>query len=257
AHEINTPTQYIGDNVRFLKDAFQELGAPLQAVASLATTEPKNGSDALSVIQTSLEDVDLQYLQEEIPVAIEQTLDGIAKVAKIVLAMKEFSHPGSEEKTFIDLNKIIESVVTVAKNEWKYVAEVELDLDPKLPQVPCFPNELNQVILNIVVNAAQAIGAELEGEAKGKIMVKTGFDEEWAKIEISDTGPGIPKDYITKIFDPFFTTKEVGKGTGQGLSICYASIVEKHAGTLNVETEIGKGSTFFIQIPLSMNSSCK
>jgi signal transduction histidine kinase len=167
--------------------------------------------------------------------------------------MKEFSHPGQDEKTAIDINKTIESTITVARNEWKYVAEMATDFDASLPLVPCLPGELNQVILNLIINAAHAIAdviAENSTE-KGLIKVSTRHKEHWAEIQISDTGPGIPEKIRHRIFDPFFTTKEVGKGTGQGLAISYTVIVEKHRGTLNLETDEGKGTTFTICLPLN------
>jgi len=197
------------------------------------------------------EDIDLQFLIEEIPAAVEQTLDGIGKVSKIVKAMKEFSHPGSKDKTMVDLNRAIDNTITICRNEWKYVADVDTEFDASLPLVSCFPDEFNQVILNIIINAAHAIGDIVnEGVSKGKITIRTKQKGNMAEISISDTGKGIPKSIIKKIFDPFFTTKEVGKGTGQGLAISYDVIVNKHGGTLAVESEPGKGATFIIRLPL-------
>ena len=167
--------------------------------------------------------------------------------------MKAFSHPGTGEKSLVDLNKAIESTITVARNEWKYVADVEKDLDSGLPNVPCLPGEFNQVILNIIVNAAHAI-ADVVGngsEQKGVITVQTRKDGDWAELRISDTGSGIPEKARNRIFDPFFTTKEVGRGTGQGLAIARNVIVEKHAGTITFDTEMGKGTTFIIRLPIS------
>ena len=167
--------------------------------------------------------------------------------------MKDFAHPGTKEKYFVDLNKAIESTITVARNEWKYVAEMQMNLDENLPHVPCLLGEFNQVILNMVINAAHAIG-DVVGDGshgKGKITVSTIQHKDWAEIRISDTGTGIPVEVQNKIFDPFFTTKEVGKGTGQGLAISHTVVVEKHKGRLNFETEAGKGTTFIIQLPLN------
>jgi signal transduction histidine kinase len=165
--------------------------------------------------------------------------------------MKDFSHPGTSNKQPSDLNHTIQSTITVAQNEWKYVAEMETNFDKDLPPVPCFLGEFNQVILNIIVNAAHAI-AEIAEDSRGKgiIRVTTRRDGEWAEVAVSDTGPGIPEKYRKKIFDPFFTTKEVGKGTGQGLAIAHR-VVKNHSGTLTFETEPGKGTTFFIRIPLN------
>ncbi|MBI3300896.1 MAG: HAMP domain-containing histidine kinase [Deltaproteobacteria bacterium] len=174
-------------------------------------------------------------------------------MTKIVRAMKEFSHPGSEEKVETDLNRAIETTITVARNEWKYVAELATDLDSSLPPVPCLPGEFNQVILNLIINAAHAIAVVVsEGStSKGTITVSTRHDGDWAEIRVSDTGTGIPEAIRAKIFAPFFTTKEVGKGTGQGLAIAHSVIVDKHKGTIGFETEVGRGTTFIIRLPLA------
>lgn len=164
--------------------------------------------------------------------------------------MKEFSHPGTAEKTTADLNKAIESTITVSCNEWKYTAEVVTDFDPSLPLVPCFPGELNQVILNMIINASHAI-ADVTKDVKGKITISTRHDGDWVEIRVGDTGSGIPEEIKSKIFDPFFTTKEIGKGTGQGLAISHNVVVEKHGGTLTCESEVGQGTTFVIRLPLN------
>lgn len=183
--------------------------------------------ELIEEVESAAQAADVEYLVEEIPAAIRQSLEGVERVAKIVRAMKEFSHPGVEEKTPIDLNKSIESTITVARNEWKYVADMETDCDPNLPLVTCLPSDLNQVFLNMIVNSAHAI-ADVVGDGsngKGTIRISTrhlkgwgasGLD--WVEVRISDTGTGIPKDVISKIFDPFFTTKEVGKGYPRGLA---------------------------------------
>jgi PAS domain S-box-containing protein len=241
AHEINTPTQYVGDNLRFLKESFGELDG-------LLTNLVKVGGAPAGKL---LADADFDYLKEEIPRALNQSLEGVDRVAKIVRAMKEFSHP-AREKTATDLNRAIQSTITVASNEWKYVADIEMDLDANLPAVHCSPAEFNQVVLNIVVNAAHAIGDVVGDGAKGKgkIRVKTRPDGEWAVVEISDSGAGMPPDVQRRIFEPFFTTKEVGKGTGQGLAIAHNVIVEKHGGTIKVSSAPGKGTTFTIRLPI-------
>jgi signal transduction histidine kinase len=171
--------------------------------------------------------------------------------------MKDFSHPGGEEKVSADLNKAIESTITVARNEWKYVADMVVDFDPNLPDVPCFIGDINQVILNIMVNAAHAIGDLVAAGnlAKGTITVQTRRVDDAVEIRIKDTGGGIPEAIRSKIFDPFFTTKEVGRGTGQGLAIAHSVVVEKHGGTLTFETEIGRGSTFIIRLPTALPMS--
>ncbi|RLB15494.1 MAG: histidine kinase, partial [Deltaproteobacteria bacterium] len=254
AHEINTPTQYVGDNTRFLKEGFEDLDRLVNEYQELVKELSEKGGfeESIERVTEIADEIDLEYLREEIPLAIKQSLAGVERVAKIVRAMKEFSHPGSDEKTPTDLNKAIENTVTVARNEWKYVADLEIDFDEKLPPVPCLPGEMNQVILNMIVNASHAI-ADVVGDGangKGTITIRTRKEEEWAEIRIEDTGAGIPEEIRERIFDPFFTTKEVGKGTGQGLSIAHNVIVDKHGGMIDVESDAGKGTTFIIRLPL-------
>lgn len=199
-------------------------------------------------------DSDLPYLLQEVPKAIEQSLDGVQRVAKIVKAMKDFSHPGSQEKRAIDINKAIESTVAVARHEWKYVASVETDFQQDLPLVPCLIGEFNQVIPNLIINAAHAIAtANAEGlREKGTITIRTYRRDEWAEIAIQDTGTGIPENLRPRIFEPFFTTKPVGQGTGQGLALAHSVIVKHHHGQIWFETEVGRGTTFFLRLPLQV-----
>jgi PAS domain S-box-containing protein len=253
AHEINTPTQYIGDNVRFLKDAFQDLSSLLASYQQLLSAAQGNtlSCETVQEVVAAVERADTGYLLEEIPKAIEQTLEGVTRVSKLVSAMKEFSHPGTKEKSLVDLNHAIESTITVARNEWKYVADLETEFDPSLPLIACHIGEFNQVILNLIVNAAHAI-ADVVGKGgpeKGKIKVQTRDCPEWAEIRIQDSGSGIPEKVRARIFDPFFTTKEIGKGTGQGLAIARSVVVHKHNGSIHFETEEGKGTTFVIRLP--------
>ncbi len=255
AHEINTPIQFIGDNTRFLQEAFSDIakliGIRDRIIEDFAQGVTPNG--LIAEAKEVAEEIDFDYLLDEVPKAINQSIEGIERVGNIVRAMKEFSHPGVEEKTLIDINSSIQSTITVSRNEWKYYSEMKLDLDPSLPMVPCLPGDLNQAILNIVVNAAQAIKdkQEKDGDAKGVITVSTCKSGPWAKIVISDTGIGISDEILPHIFDPFFTTKGVGKGTGQGLAITYSAVVDKHAGTIEVESSVGEGSTFTICLPLN------
>ena len=210
----------------------------------------------LDELKAAMEHADVDYLAEEIPRAIQQSLEGIERVSKIVRAMKEFSHP-AQEKTAIDINRAIQATITIATNEWKYVAEMETDFDPDLPRVPCLPGDFNQVILNIVVNAAQAI-ADVVGdrsEGKGRITIRTRRVNDWAEIRIADTGTGIPEEIRHRIFDPFFTTKGIGKGTGQGLNLAHTIVAGKHGGTLSVESEPGQRTCFLIRLPLGAPSA--
>jgi len=254
AHEINTPTQFVGDNTRFLQDAFQDLEELLAKYRELvdASRAGPVTPEVLADVDAAEKEADLDYLKEEIPKAIAQSMEGIERVARIVRAMKDFSHPGAEGKESVDLNKAIESTITVARNEWKYVAEMETDFDPAMPLVPCELGEFNQVILNIVINAAHAIADVVGGggEGKGTITVSTRHDNDWAEVRIRDTGTGISEEHRVKVFDHFFTTKEVGKGTGQGLAIAYSVVTEKHGGTITLESEMGRGTTFIIRLPI-------
>ncbi len=253
AHEINTPTQYVGDNVRFFQEAFEDFHQVVDAFQHLLqyAKQLDPGHPVIRQTEQCLADADLDYLAAEVPKAIEQTLEGVQRISAIVRSMKEFSHPGSDEMTPIDINKALTSTYTVARNEWKYVAELQTDFDPDLPLVNCFPGELNQVFLNIIINAAHAIESVLpeNSDQKGIIRISTGVIGKRVEVRISDTGCGIPDDIRHRIFDPFFTTKEVGKGTGQGLAIAHQVITEKHGGVLHVETQPGSGTTFIINLP--------
>lgn len=254
AHEINTPTQYVGDNIRFFRDSFTDITALLTKVKALLDNELTETelAERREAIRASIKEIELEFIEEEVPVAIEQSLEGNSRVAEIVRAMKEFAHPGAEELTAIDVNHAIQNTMSVARNEWKYVADIETDLAADLPLTLCFPGSFNQVILNMFVNAAHAISDVMEGGDKGKgiIRVSTRAVDGWLEDRISDTGCGIPEENRQKIFDPFFTTKLVGKGTGQGLSMAHSVIVEKHQGTIAVESTVGEGTTFIIRIPL-------
>jgi signal transduction histidine kinase len=261
AHEINTPTQFIGDNTRFVRDAFGDL-LPLLAAQTRLLAAAQTGAvppALLAEVEAAARTADLAYLTDEIPKAIDQSLEGVMRVAKIVRAMKEFSHPGTTEKTALDLNHAIESTLTVATTEWKYIADLVTDFDASLPPVPVLPGEFNQVVLNIVVNASHAIADVVGdgGQGKGRITVSTRRDGDWAEVRIGDTGTGIPEAAQPKVFDPFFTTKGVGRGTGQGLAIAHAVVVEKHGGSIRFETEAGKGTTFVIRLPLAIPGVAK
>jgi len=253
AHEINTPTQYIGDNAHFLQESFEGLARVIEQCRRLGEAL-KSGSqlrEAAEAVLDAMKEADAEFLLEEIPAAIRQSLEGVERVSKIVRSMKEFSHPGGEEKQAVDLNRAIESTLTISRNEWKYVADTETHLQPNLPLVMCLPGEINQVILNLVVNAAHAIGERVgDSGQKGKITVTTCGRDGWVEIRISDTGTGIPEAIRSKVFDPFFTTKPVGRGTGQGLAIAHSVIVEKHGGTITFETKEGHGTTFIIRLPV-------
>jgi two-component system, NtrC family, sensor kinase len=248
AHEINTPTQFVTDNLTFLQDSWtgtlELLDACRQTVRELA---PADAAARLDEAETRC---DFAFLREEVPRAIEQSLEGARRVASIVRAMKEFSHPDHAEKTSVDLNQGIASTITIARNEWKYVAEVETDFDVELPQVTCYPGDINLVVLNLLVNAAQAIRDKVGSEGGGQIVVRTRRRDETVEIAVSDTGIGIPAEIQSRIFEPFFTTREVGSGSGQGLALAHSVVVRKHGGKIWFATEAGRGTTFVVQIPI-------
>jgi PAS domain S-box-containing protein len=277
AHEINTPTQYIGDNLRFLEGAFSELQtlhAAYQGLREAAATGRELHSAVASVLAAA-ESADADYLLAEVPKAVRQSLEGVEHVARIVRSMKEFSHPGGDQMQAVDLNHALDCTLSVSRNEWKYVAEVVRDFDPGLPSVLCLPGEINQVLLNLVVNAAHAIAEKLGPNAKdkGTITIRTrrrgagapsgggaaagSVGEKSAppaadcvEIRVEDTGAGIPEHIRGRVYDPFFTTKPVGRGTGQGLAIAHSIIVEKHGGQIAFETEVGRGTTFVVRLPV-------
>lgn len=249
AHEINTPMQYIGDNVRFLASACSTL-VPVFSILSSPTVKPC--SEVLDALQKACGHEDLGYFAQEAPSAIEACLEGVHRVTRIVQAMKEFSHPGPEKKLPTDIHRAIETTTIVARNEWKYVADLETSFADDLGLVPCHAGEFNQVIVNLVTNAAHAIGQAQENglRGKGKITIRTRKVGDMAEISIADTGAGVPEEIRARIFEPFFTTKGTGKGTGQGLALAHNTIVARHKGMLWFESEVGKGTTFFIRLPL-------
>ena len=254
AHEINSPIQYISYNISLFNESFNQVIEFFKKQKVLLETYNNDSlpREYLKELENALGKVDIDCMLAEVPAALKYSKDGIDRVTKIVGAMKEFCHPGELKKIPVDINKTLESTITVSRNEWKYVAEMETDFDDNIPQVLCIPDELNQVILNMILNSAQAI-AEVVGdnsEKKGKITISTRHDEEWVEIRIKDTGIGIPKENQPKIFNLFYTTKEVGVGTGQGLAICYNVVVKKHDGTITFETELGKGTSFIIRLPI-------
>ena len=255
AHEINTPMQYIGDNLHFLKQAFADvlglLGTYDQVLAQATSTGlPDAGPEALAQAR---QDADLEYLLTAVPTALEGASGGVTAVSSIVRALKSFSHPGGKDKQLADINAALENTVAIARNEWKYVAEVRTELAADLPRVACFLGELNQVFLNVIVNAAQAIAEDKErGESqKGEIFVQTRCADDCVEIRIKDSGPGIPEAIRHRIFDPFFTTKDVGKGSGQGLSVARSIVTKKHGGAIEVESASRDGTTFLIRLPIT------
>lgn len=251
AHEINTPLQYVGDNVKFLDNAFYSLTEYLNKIKTLILNT--NMPELKEELSQKEKELDLEYLLNEIPSALEQTHIGIQRVGQIILAMRDFAHPGIKAKSYYDINHSIEVTTNICRNKWKYIANLKMELDPNLPPVFCSLDEINQVILNMILNSVDAIEEKSDGnpDEKGLIKISTRQIDDEIEITISDTGIGIQKENIKRIFDPFFTTRQVGKGTGQGLSICYNIIVKKHNGKIFVESNYGEGTTFIIRLPIN------
>ena len=251
AHEINTPLQYACDNNRFLGESFGALNQVLSACVDIlpAMLDSPALNSRATRLESLVEEADIAYLSAEIPRAVEQSADGLARIANIVSAMKEFSHPDSMTKTSVDLNRAVENTLLVCRNEWAHVADAVTGLDPSLPAVECLPGLINQVILNLVVNAAHAIGERNDG-SRGSINVSTRQDGHWAELRVSDNGMGMSEEVQRKIFTPFLTTNPVGKGTGQGLFLSRTIIVKKHGGEISFETQRNLGTTFVVRLPI-------
>jgi PAS domain S-box-containing protein len=261
AHEINTPTQYVSDNTRFLQDAFGDLVALVGRLKRLLEAAGRNSmaGGPLREIEAAVEGIDVEYLAEEIPKAIQQSLEGLGQVTQIVRSMRQFASASDEQKQAVDLNQAIQHVLVVSRNEWKYVADVVTEFDPDLPLVTCLAAECNQVFLDLIVNAADAIREKLgEGAAKkGRITVSTSRDGDWVEVRVQDTGTGIRKEFRSRLFDPFFTTKEVGRGIGQGLAVAHSVVTEKHGGVIGFASEVGRGTTFIVRLPIHAGASDK
>ena len=252
AHEINTPIQYVGDSVYFLRSAFEDLSKLFygykDALASLRSSHTSAAAMLADLRELEIK-ADFDFLSVEVPKAFERTLQGAERVAGIVRAMKEFAHPDGAEHSAADLNHALSTTVVVACNEYKYIATVMTEF-AELPSVVCNVGELNQVFLNLIVNAAHAIHDAGRDAKTGRIGVKTRAHSTFVEIEITDNGCGIPEENLDKIFDPFFTTKEVGRGTGQGLAIARSIVVDKHGGSIDVRSEPGAGTSVVICLPL-------
>jgi signal transduction histidine kinase len=256
AHEINTPVQFVGDSIHFIGEAAGEMAALVETYRGLLEAMAAN-EDPGAVRQRAAaadEAADLEYLREQLPKALARTTEGIARVATIVRSLRDFAHPGRTEMTLVDINRAVETTLVVAKGEYKYVAEVAVDLG-ELPLVTCHGGEINQVILNVLVNAAHAVADARKADGSlGRIVLRTRAVGERVLISIADDGCGIPDEIRDRIFDPFFTTKEVGRGTGQGLAIARAVVVEHHRGEILVDSTPGKGTTLSIYLPIQRAS---
>jgi signal transduction histidine kinase len=242
--------QFVGDSVHFVRDAVRDLFGVLTRYRRLRDVAASSAPDLVEEISQAEDEADVDYLAEQIPRSLDRALDGLERVATIVRGMKDFGHPDQKDKAPADLNRALGATLAIARNEYKYVAEVQTEFG-NLPPVVCHVGELNQVFLNIIVNAAHAIGDVVRGtDTKGLIRIRTWHEAGSVFVGITDTGGGIPEAVRDKIYDPFFTTKEVGRGTGQGLAIARNVVVEKHGGEITFETEIGKGTTFVLRLPV-------
>jgi signal transduction histidine kinase len=240
AHEINTPIQYVADSVAFIGEAFAEMRSIVQTYRQALY----DGTQQAALTDHS----DLAYLEQNVPAAVDRALMGLERVAALVRAMKEFGQPSLGDKSFADLNRAIATTLTVASNEYKDVATIELDLGD-VPEVACHIAELNQVFLQLVVNATHAIAGNHVQPDRGSIRIRSWCEADAVCISVADDGTGIAEDIQPRIFEPFFTTKPIGRGTGQGLSIARSIVVDRHAGTLTFETALGRGTTFLVRLP--------
>jgi signal transduction histidine kinase len=253
AHEINTPTQFVGDTVRFLGDAFGDLAELLVAYEDLLVAAERGPvpSGLVARVRAAEDRADLDYLRARVPGAVERAEDGVQRVATIVRAMRDFAHPPTVQMAPVDLNAALRSTLVVATNEYKYVADLETELG-ELPPVVCYGGDMNQVFLNLVVNAAHAIVEASRATARrGTIRVRTVAEGDHVRVSVSDTGTGIAPEVADRVYDPFFTTKEVGRGTGQGLAIARQIVVERHGGTITFDTCPGRGTTFHVRLPIA------
>jgi PAS domain S-box-containing protein len=254
AHEINTPIQFVGDSLLFLREGMQDILTVvdrLQDVRHLVTraSPPAEIGEALAAVGEAEAAADLPYLRENVSDAFERCVEGLDRVSSIVQSMGEFAHPANAEMAAVDLNRAITNTLNIARNEYVHLAELETELSD-LPPITCHIDQINQVVLNLVVNAAHAMGDVFESSGvKGHLRVRTRLDGKDILISVSDTGKGISDAVREHMFEPFFTTKEVGKGTGQGLALAWSLVTEKHGGTLSYETTLGEGTTFFVRLP--------
>ncbi|HET6583184.1 MAG TPA: ATP-binding protein [Nannocystaceae bacterium] len=251
AHEINTPTQYISDAAHFVRDALGELLGLLDRHQALAEAcrSGASTSAALAAVDEFTAQTDLQFLRAEIAPAIASVLEGAARVAEIVRAMNELSHPGSDERLALDLNHAIETALRMTRHETKHVARVVTEFGV-LPPVRGVISELGKVLVNLVVNARDAIVDARRG-ADGMIRIRTWAERNRVIVEVADNGTGMTAEVRERIFDPFFTTKPVGQGTGQGLAIAWHVVVDRHRGNLRVESSPGVGTAFRVELPIA------
>jgi signal transduction histidine kinase len=240
AHEMNTPIQYIGDNLQFVESQFNKI---LEILDSFSRTEKS--------FQNELKKIDFEYLRREIPLALSQSLEGVQHVSSIIKSMKDFAHPGHDHQVQADLNRSVESVTLLSKNEWKSHCDLIFQLDANLPKIWCFPGLVNQALFNLLSNSLDAIRSRIAKKEikRGEITLKTRVLGDRVELTFSDNGGGIPHKFLTQIFQPFFTTKAPGEGTGQGLALVKTLIEEKHQGKVEVDN-LNEGAQFRFLLPI-------
>ncbi len=256
AHEINTPVQYVSDNIAFLRDTWNQLDAAMASCVIPAHASIACDSHPSETVPPAGPREDWDWVRQEVPKAISQSFEGIRRIRKIVGAMRRFSHTGGGERERVDINEALDATLTVVQNQIKHIADVQTDYQPNLPRVECYPDEMNQTFLNLIVNAAHAIreASTKQARERGKLTIRTQQIDSDVQIEIQDNGTGIPVAVRTRVFEPFFTTKQVGEGTGQGLAICHDIVVQRHHGKIWFDTELDKGTKFSVRIPIQFNS---
>ena len=256
AHEINTPVQYVSDNIAFLSDIWNQLDAAMAFCLTPAHASITSDSRPSGAVTSAGPPEDWDWLRQEVPKAISQSLEGIRRMSKILGAMRRFSHTGGGEREQVDLNEALDATLTIAQNQIKHIADVQTDYQPNLPRLECYADEMNQVFLNLIVNATHAIreASKKQARERGKLTIRTRQIDNDVQIEIQDNGTGIPLPVCARVFDPFFTTKQAGEGTGQGLTICHDIVVEKHHGKIWFDTELDRGTTFCVRIPIQFDS---
>lgn len=248
AHEINTPIQFVNDSIFFIDQSLSDLFGLVEELA--ACTDIADPQARAERVRKAKESFDFDYLKNHTPQAVARASEGISRVAEITRSMKSFSHPDRTTMTLVDINEGLRNTLAIARNEYKYVADLVTDFG-NLPMVTCLGGEINQVFLNIVVNAAHAIDDVYKASGnRGTITISTREEGGHVVIGISDTGTGIPTEVQDRVFDHFFTTKAVGKGTGQGLSIAQKVVCQLHHGDISFKTEPGQGTTFTVRLPI-------